>query len=206
VSADTHGRREYLFAVVLIALGALISWWALSQPWLIVTESLLGVSGESDPALGAASSVVESSGAGLLPLAAAMPVLMLAGIAGVIGSSGWGRRVVGALIAIAAFIMVISVVQGVAIQGLASFAPGDPLEVRTDSFPTILIGVGALCAIAGAVMVAVAGPRWPSLGRSYERAGRTPRDAWDALDQGIDPTEDAHEDPPASDRPGGTRG
>jgi len=37
----------------------------------------------------------------------------------------------------------------------------------------------------------VRGPTWPGLGRSYERSSKAPRDAWEALDRGIDPTLDA---------------
>ena len=73
----SSGRRQYLLAVIVIAAGALIAWWALSRPWLSYSEPLLGALPDDDATLAAATALVRVSGASLSPLAAAMPVLLM---------------------------------------------------------------------------------------------------------------------------------
>ncbi len=192
-------RREYFTAVLAVAAGALISWWALSRPWLTATEALLGAGDDAagglepdlDSTMTAAQRVVDISGSGMLPAVAAMPVLLLAGIAAVIGSRGWGRRITGGLIAAAAAVIVVGTFWALFVDGLDSFAPGDAREVTTDTLAPLLAMVGGVIALLGGIVIAVRGPIWPGLGRSYERSSKAPRDAWEALDRGIDPTLDA---------------
>lgn len=188
MSSDGRERREYLLATVLLAFAALASWWALSRPWLTVTESLLGVGEESDPAFAAAQNVVSTSGSSLVPVTAALPVLMLAGIAAVVGSRGWGRRIAGAFIAWVAALELFAIFSAFVLDGIASFAPANAREVTTDVLGPIAALVAAGVGIAAGILVLVRGPRWPALGRSYERRTRQPRDAWEALDEGLDPT------------------
>lgn len=190
----SSGRREYLLAVVAIALGALVSWWALSRPWLTYTEALLGVAPDDDSAFGAATALVTTSGSSLLPLAAAMPVLLLAGIAAVVGSRGVGRRVVGVVVVVAGVVLFASVARAAFITGLASFAPDAARETTTGTAYAFIALGGALLGIAGGILVMARGASWSSLGRGYERATTTPRDDWEALDRGIDPTLDAGPD------------
>jgi len=207
VSAASSVRREYFTAVVAVAAGALISWWALSRPWLTATEALLGTGDRAagglepdlDSTIKAAQRVVEISGSGMLPAVAAMPVLLLAGIAAVIGSRGWGRRITGGLIAAAAAVIVVGTFWALFVDGLDSFAPVDAREVATDTLAPIIGMVGGGIALLGGIVIAVRGPTWPGLGRSYERSSKAPRDAWEALDRGIDPTleADAEADPEA---------
>lgn len=192
-----RSRGSYLLAVLLIAVGAIAAWWALSRPWVSATESLLGVAPDADSVAGAAVTVVSSSGAGLFPLAAAMPVLLIAGIAAVVGSRGWGRRAVGVAIAAAASIIVVVTVRAVFVEGLASFAGPQAREVATSSLAPLVALLAGLIAVIGAALVIVGGPSWPGLGRSYERASRQPRDPWEALDAGVDPTLDDTDEPPA---------
>ena len=197
MSAPSSVRREYFTAVVAVAAGALISWWALSRPWLTATEALLGAGDDAgqglelDSTIQAAQRVVEISGSGMLPAVAAMPVLLFAGIAAVIGSRGWGRRITGGLITVAAAVIVVGTFVALAVDGLGSFAPGDAREVSTDTFAALLAMVGGVIALIGGIVIGVRGPTWPGLGRSYERRTGAPRDAWEALDRGIDPTLEA---------------
>jgi hypothetical protein len=168
----------------------------MSQPWLTVTEALLGTGVDDDSSgldstFGAAESVVEISGSSVLPAAAAMPVLLIAGIAAVIGSRGWGRRLSGVVIGFAALVIVVSAILALFVDGLSSFAPADARAVTTDSLAPVLTVAGGLVALVGGVLVAWRGPLWPGLGRSYERRTNKPRDAWEALDRGIDPTLEA---------------
>ena len=191
----SRGRRQYLLAVTLIAAGALISWWALSRPWLSYAEPLLGSLPEDDSTLAAATSLVRVSGASLTPLAAAMPVLLLAGIAGVVGSRGVGRRIVGIVIMVVGAVLAFSVLQLTFGGGLGSRVPDGVGEYSTGvAFALAAVG-GALLGVAGGVLVLARGASWPSLGRGYERATKAPRDDWEALDRGLDPTVDAGDEP-----------
>ncbi len=212
MSASSRVKREYFIAVLAVAGGALLSWWALSRPWLTATEALLGTGDgaagglelelELDSTITAAQRVVEISGSGMLPAVAAMPVLLLAGIAAVIGSRGWGRRITGGLIAAAAAVIVIGTFWALFIDGLDSFAPGDAREVTTDTLAPVLAMVGGVIALLGGIVIGVRGPTWPGLGRSYERSSKAPRDAWEALDRGIDPTLDAEPEASPGTSPG----
>jgi hypothetical protein len=189
-------RREYALAVAAVAAGALLAWWAMSQPWLTVTEALLGTGVDEaspgvEPAFGAAQSAVQTSGSSLLPAAAAMPVLQLAGIAAVIGSRGWGRRLSGVVIALAALVIVVSTLFALFVDGLSTFAPADARAVTTNTFAPVLAVAGGVVAFVGGALIAWRGPLWPALGRSYERRTNEPKDAWEALDRGIDPTLEA---------------
>ncbi len=56
-------------------------------------------------------------------------------------------------------------------------------------YPLAAILAGVLLAAGGSLAFA-RGAEWTVLGKSYERAGRTPRDAWESLDMGVDPTVD----------------
>ena len=49
--------------------------------------------------------------------------------------------------------------------------------------------LGVLSAVAG-LIVAIRSSSWPTFSTRYERGDRTPRDAWEALDRGVDPTVD----------------
>ncbi len=196
MSSSPRARREYLAAVAAVAAGSLLAWWAMSQPWLTVTEALLGTGVDDDSSgldstFGAAESVVEISGSSVLPAAAAMPVLLIAGIAAVIGSRGWGRRLSGVVIGFAALVIVVSAILALFVDGLSSFAPADARAVATDSLAPVLTVAGGVVAFVGGVLIAWRGPLWPGLGRSYERQTNKPRDAWEALDRGIDPTLEA---------------
>lgn len=88
--------------------------------------------------------------------------LTLAAIPGVVATRTWGRRIVGAILVIAAVLGVLNAGS----LGLAAVASG--------------------CALIGVIVIAV-GPRWAVMGSRYERR-REERSAWQALDAGEDPT------------------
>lgn len=191
----SSGRRQYLLAVTLIAAGALMAWWALSRPWLSYSEPLLGALPDDDSAFAAATALVRVSGASLMPLAAAMPVLLLAGIAGIVGSRGIGRRIVGIVIVVVGAVLAFSVLQLILVDGVGSLVPDGVGEYTTSTALALVAVGGALLGVVGGVLVIARGASWPSLGRGYERATRAPRDDWEALDHGLDPTVDAGDEP-----------
>jgi len=106
-----------------------------------------------------------------------LALVALAGAGGTIAVGGWGRRVVGALVAVAGLLA--------AWQALA-----------TDGG-----GVGRWVALLGAVLLVVAGvlvirfaARLPAMGARYASAatrrgsGDPDKDLWDGLSEGRDPT------------------
>jgi len=67
-------------------------------------------------------------------------------------------------------------------------ASGDQNVVTVSTvWPVVAIVAGVLLLIGGLLTTAV-GHRWPTLGAGYERKSAQPRDAWEALDAGLDPT------------------
>ena len=110
-------------------------------------------------------------------LATGLPWLMLAVVLGVVATRGWGRSVVGALIAAAGV--------GAVLAYLVGSIPGSPFLGAAS---------GALLALAGA-WTAVAGRTWPAMGARYDAGPPKTRSAralsaWEAQDRGIDPTEE----------------
>jgi hypothetical protein len=103
------------------------------------------------------------SGGALLVWADASPFgwIGLAGVAGVIGTGRWGRRIIGVVVLMGAV--------GAALQG-----------------PTVAgwFGVGLL-GLGGCVMLWGAA-QWPTLGSRFDRAPK--QDLWSQLDRGEDPT------------------
>lgn len=71
------------------------------------------------------------------------------------------------------------------------------VEVVVHAWWPLVVLAGLLAACCGAV-VALKGRSWPTMGSEYERSDslagagqRTPAQAWDALDRGLDPTIDS---------------
>ncbi|MEC3980043.1 Trp biosynthesis-associated membrane protein [Amycolatopsis sp. H20-H5] len=121
----------------------------------------------------------------LVPLA----ILALAGIAGLIATGGWPRRVLGAVLALAGVAAVWTGVDGARISG---FADGLPVTQLLLSRGLAVLG-GILLAVGGLAAVKGAG-RMPKLGARYsapgaKRAARDPdTELWEALSEGEDPT------------------
>jgi uncharacterized membrane protein (TIGR02234 family) len=217
----TPDRRTFRLALLLLAVGAAMLLLGYARPWataLVRQEGLPTVT-------------FELTGREIEPAGAAAAVLALAGIAGLIAMRAVGRVVSGAVLLVAGLGAAAGAVLFGAGSGsraevvrLVSDRVGLDVEptVSTTSWWLSAVVGGLLVAAAGALAVA-RGRRWPQLGRRYERdggagpagpAGPRPSSAasapvsagataaWDALDQGIDPTLD----PPGPDHvaPGGT--
>ncbi|HEU4539587.1 MAG TPA: Trp biosynthesis-associated membrane protein [Jiangellaceae bacterium] len=172
-----------LVGAVLCLVGSGMSWGTAQRADLAVTE-------------------VAVAGGDLLPLGRAVGLLGLAAVVAVHATRGWGRRVVGIVLAAAGAAVVVltfakllelssHVLQhlegptGSSEYAGASAATGGPL---------VMAAGGAAVAAAG-LAIAVLGPRWPSMGVRYERraaarpvSNTSERAAWDALDRGEDPT------------------
>ncbi len=197
----TSPGREYGAALVLLAAGAALALWGLGQPWVSASAG-----GGEVPMVTAAV-----SGRSLVPAAAGLAVLLLAGVAGVVATRGLGRRVLAAALVVAAL-------GGAALcvgagTGLPGSAAGQLTEALAASAESVQVGSWWLAAVGGFALAALGaagaalrGGRWPSMGGRYERgtpggpgtrertsvppegAGLNSAHLWDALDRGEDPT------------------
>lgn len=89
---ETSARREYLLSLLLGAAGAGLVLLSVRQPWAhVLTSGPAPLPGQR----------VAVSGQALIPLAGALGLAALAGLAAVIATRGTARRVVGGLLALA---------------------------------------------------------------------------------------------------------
>ena len=190
-------RGRLGLAVLLSLAGAGVLLLALTQVWVEV---------EGAPGLSIETLSDRVAGGDLAPGALACAYVALAGVAALIATRGWGRVLVGVLIAAAAV---------VALLDVAPLASGDTLTHRTfehlahcttdgcSSDRTVhpafsgwpwIASAGALLVLLGGGLTIVRGRRWAGLGSSYDAPGAAPpepvteKGVWDALDRGDDPT------------------
>ena len=116
----------------------------------------------------------------LVVVATGLPWLTLAVVLGIVATRGWGRTLAAGLLALGGLLAVVNAVAALAGEAVAPGATGV---------------VGGLAVTVAAVWAMARGRRWPAMGGRYERARKQPGAssrlaAWDALDHGVDPTED----------------
>lgn len=205
-TGPSPGRLLGLAAAVLV-LAALVFWAASRVTW-VSAEWATPLRGRV-----AAGATGEDTEPVLVPWA----LLSLAAVAGILATSGWGRRVVGVVVALAGIAALVR-----AATGFATPAP-DALPAPARQAGTLLTAsagvVGPLLALlaglllaAVGVLVVLAAPVLPRLGARYDAPGaprraRDPdRELWEALDEGHDPTTDAPAPTTSSPAPPVTRG
>lgn len=184
--ARQFSTRQYVVVLMVIVAGSALAWWAASGAWVVVEQSLLG---DVQGSLAQAVSQQSLGASALAPAAAAMPILGFAGVAGVVGSRGIVRRSVGILIVLAGIVLLWSGVQAALSLQVDDVVPAGQIVSVGRVFP-LTMAVAGLVLAAGGVAVVLRGQRWPHLGANYERSTNRPRDAWEALDHGVDPTVD----------------
>lgn len=178
--------RQYVIALLMIVVSSALAWWAASGAWAVVEESLLG---DAQGSLAQAVSQQTLGASALAPAAAAMPIVGLAGVAGVIGSRGIIRRLVGILIGLAGIVLMWSGARAALSLQVGDVVPAGQIVSVGLVFPLATAFAG-LVLTAGGTAVLLRGNRWPHLGANYERSTNQPRDAWEAMDRGFDPTAD----------------
>lgn len=203
--------REYLGALGALVAGAILMLVGYATTWAVATVPVF-----SGDAAGGPVGEVALSGRELAPIGFAAGWVALAGAAGLLATRTWGRRLIGALVALAA---------AAAGATALAFALTGPAFIEAALAARSITGVEAsavattawwIAALVGALLAAVAGllallrgPTWPRLSGRYERAaGVQPAGggavepqgpagavggiaAWDALDRGEDPTDPA---------------
>ena len=189
-------RRGYIVGLSSMLMGSALAWWSASATWVLVERSLLGDSTSSEMTNVQAVGLLAVSGGSVVSIAAAAPIIGFAGLAGVIGSRGWLRRSVGAVVTIAGIVLCASAVRFLSTIAVGSPVPGgvggsgDQNVVAVSTVWPVVAIVAGLLVLAGGLLTTSVGHRWPTLGAGYERKSDQPRDAWDALDAGLDPTVD----------------
>lgn len=183
-------RRQYLLALLLGAAGAGVVLLSVRQDWAhVLTRAPAPLP----------SPAVAVSGQALVPLAGALSLAALAGLAAVIATRGAARRVVGGLLAVFGLGIAVAVsmrvgtadvlaaahsagvssagsVTGGSGSGSASIPGGAAPGVTTAgqavlaAFPWRAAAVlGSAAVLAAGLLVAWRGPRWPGLSSRYEQ-------------------------------------
>jgi len=182
------GRAGLARAVIGTAVGALLVLLASGRRWSHTTVLV--------PA--GPRTTLSVTGHAVEPALPALGIALLALAAAIIAGRGVIRRVVGAVIALAALASLIVAIAGrgqvskaltskeVGIAGIAAHGSANGWWV--------VAAVGGLLALVCGLVTAARGPAWAALGAKYETPQAQPRsvtpavDAWDALDRGEDPT------------------
>jgi hypothetical protein len=175
------GRRELTLAVVIGTAAAAFALFAASRTWQVEIETR--------PAPLPAVEVARS-GVDLAPALPALALVALAATGGLVAARRRARTLVGVIMAASGLGIAVAAAVTLGSAGLA--------------WP-------AMCVIAGGVIGVVAmrairrGRSWPVMGARYERpdrrigsadrqgsadgrTGTSDTEMWDAIDQGIDPT------------------
>ncbi len=150
---------------------------------------------------GLAGGEVVVTGGDLVPAGQAVGLLGLAAVVAIHATRRWGRRLIGLVLAasgLAVLVQTYRVGRDLADHVLRFGEAGarSQLDGAASAWGgPIVMAAGAAAVAAAGVTTAVWGPRWPSIGKRYERSAATrgtqesgDRAAWDALDRGEDPT------------------
>jgi hypothetical protein len=180
--------RGYLLSLIVLAMGSAVIWWAMSGSWAQIDGSLIfpdeSISDGNATAFVAREAI---TGGDLSAIGSAAPLIGLAAVAGIIGSKKLLRRSIGAFVVLLGVFVAWS-----SISAWASLHNRSDIESLFTLYPIAAVS-GGLALAAGGALAAIRGARWSSLGNSYERSASLrdqPKDAWDALDRGLDPTSD----------------
>jgi uncharacterized membrane protein (TIGR02234 family) len=203
-------RRELTGAVLGGVVAGALALSAGGQEWASVTA-------DRTPPLPPLADVL--TGTEAAPLVPAAGLVLLAAALALLAVRGYGRAVVGLLMAAAGGVLGWSGVRALAggLQNASTEVPGvgrvsGPITVDISAvWPTLTVLAG-LVGIAAGLVAVLRGRSWPAMGRRYERDGtaaepasptarrpETDEDraqaAWKALDRGEDPTDPASRSP-----------
>lgn len=213
MSAPARPRRTLGVVVVALLVSALALWSSSRGTWVTATWSdPLSVCW---PRCG--SVVATATGAETEPVLVPWALLALAAVAGVLATSGWGRRIVGVVLALAGLLALWRAASGLvppAPEALPAAArrPGTAAGVDAAVAWPLLATAGAVLMLVAGAVVALRAATLPRLGARYEApqvGAGTPhapsgeavletaaspepldedRQLWAALDEGRDPT------------------
>lgn len=198
--AEPKSRRELATTVLIALLGGIIAWVAAGRVWAT------GTAGEAPSTL-----AVSATGNDLSAAVTALALTALAGGLALLATQRLARRLVGVLL--------VAVGVGVAVNAFGARGAGHAAHIlgekaaakgfASGSVPAhtaswwLLAAVGGVLIVLAGVAAIARGAAWPGMSSRYENTApqtadvvpETPKDLWDALDRGEDPTEDLAEDP-----------
>ncbi len=176
-----NGRRGLITAITLLVAGGALLLVAGGRVWSTTTTR----------AAGFPEVVATATGATEAPLVIGTGVVALAAAAALAAVRGWGRVLLGALLAVAG---AATCVQVLGARTPSATGEGPSGEILVDGSPWWAVAAAAalVVAVAGG-LIAARGRRWPEMGERYDRAPAAerpaePGDVWAALDRGEDPT------------------
>jgi hypothetical protein len=192
-----RGSRGYRLALGALLLGSVAVVVAYGRTWTTTVVV--------DPGL--PTVVVALTGGDLDPAGAALGLVGLAGVAGLVATRRTGRIVTGAALSLAGVAVLALALRFALTWSTGSGAGASVLRLVAERSGATATGVSSatswwvLAAVGGALvagsgLAAVAyGGTWPTLGRRYDAAPAATavdpaRSAWDQLDDGEDPTAD----------------
>jgi len=188
-------RREQWTWLLVTVAGCLLVLLAASRPWAAgVREAgaATGLTGVEAPA-----------GGDLGPVLTPVALAGLAGVVAVLAARGFGRRIVGALLALCGLTAGLGTWAATGRDVVRAWLVEHNVLAATATLTwdevllwPVLAGLGALLTLAGGIAVVVRGGRWTAMSERYERSSgqaapkaADDRSLWDALDRGDDPTE-----------------
>jgi hypothetical protein len=183
-------RRAYLISLLALGLGGIGLVIAYSNVWLEITSPVLGGTAATAETLGV--QVTPVTGSALSPAGGVMGLLTLVLGGVVILTRGLLRRAAGVLAIAAGLFGAFTAIAFTASSGLPTWLVdevGVVIGEQRTLWWLVALGAGALAA-AGGGLVAVRGGDFATFSSRYDRAGARPRSTWEALDHGIDPTDD----------------
>ena len=162
-------RRSYLLTLLACLAGAGLAVYAITRTWSVELTPRPGMSDLRDA----------RTGTDLEPWVTGLALVALAGTGALLATSGWVRRVLGVLLALAGV--------GVLVGAILGWADSDGV------FWPFLCALGGAVIAAGGLTAARRGHQWPRMSARYDRKPAPVtvddhRSAWDALDRGDDPT------------------
>ena len=192
------GWREVGVVVAACAAGGGLALLAAGRPWLRLTA----------PRRPPFTDVVLAlPGRDLEPLVAALGLVGLAGVVGLLATRRWGRLAVGCVLAAAGLLVIARSLPWLAAPGAerardllvesgkaGGVTAGAAVTATVVPAWPLVAALGGLLLAAGGTAAALRARRWPAMSARYDkpaaRAAGGPTDAalWDALDGGHDPT------------------
>lgn len=193
--------------LAVLAIGAILVLVSYGATWETAEVAVFAGAGPSP------TTTVALTGRELAPLGAAAGLVGLAGVAGILATRRWGRRIVGAVVALSggaagAIALAFGLAGGAFVEaslGARGLAPSSTAAAASTLWWVAAVA-GGLAMLAAGLLAITRGPQWPGLSSRYERDGTGPREApgadpgpdggrvggiaaWDALDRGEDPTD-----------------
>ncbi len=209
---ETGSRRtpglEYVLVLAVGVAAAAVALLALGRPWVETSVVTAGMPSQQQSVTGSEA----------VPWLRAVALVGLAGVAALLATSGWGRRVVGLVLLAAGAMLALGsgtagaeLLADVASAARSTAAGADSAAVEAavagadgSGWRWTSTGAGLLLLAVG-VAAALRGPRWPGLGRRHRApsvatgaAAEPPvtagpdvddhADLWREQDHGHDPT------------------